>query len=217
MAASRCKPGGKKQTKSVLRRMKRICKTVLEHGKRYRQLLDEQWDQSDLSRKEADVILARLDNVLNQAPAAIKQAHERIIGERAIANEDKILSLYEPDLHVIVRGKSGAEVEPSRREASEIDCRRQPAGCSRREPTSPFGNSLFVAENADGFILHHQLLQDQSPGDSKWLSQELEAIGRAAGCALNGIIADRGFASKSNHKKLEAQEIFDGVVPAQSA
>jgi hypothetical protein len=42
MAASRRKPGGKKQTKSVLRRMKRICKTVLEHGKRYRQLLEAQ-------------------------------------------------------------------------------------------------------------------------------------------------------------------------------
>ena len=187
MAASRRKPGGKKQTKSVLRRMKRICKTVREHGKRYRKLLDENWSQSDLSRKDADVILARLDNVLNQAPAANKQAHERIIGERVVANEDKILSLYEPDLHVIVRGKSGAEVE--------------------------FGNSLFVAENADGFILHHQLLQDQSPGDSKWLSQELGTIGRAAGCALNGIIADRGFASRSNHKKLEALDIFDGLCP----
>jgi hypothetical protein len=42
MAASHRKPGGKKQTKSVLRRMKRICKTVLEHGKHYRQLLEAQ-------------------------------------------------------------------------------------------------------------------------------------------------------------------------------
>ena len=185
MAAARRKPGGKKQTKRVLRRMKRICKTVIDHGKRYRELLDERWSESDLSRKEAEVILRRMDNVLDQAPAAIKQAHERIIGERAVANEEKILSLYEHELHVIVRGKSGAEVE--------------------------FGNSLFVAENADGFILHHQLIEDQSPGDSKWLSQELETIERAAGCALNGIIADRGFASKSNHKKLEAKGIFDGL------
>jgi hypothetical protein len=39
----------------------------------------------------------------------IKQAHERIIGERQVANEDKILSLYDDSVNVIVRGKAGAE------------------------------------------------------------------------------------------------------------
>jgi len=38
----------------------------------------------------------------------VKQAHERIIGERLVPNADKILSLYDADLHVIVRGKAGA-------------------------------------------------------------------------------------------------------------
>lgn len=74
-------------------------------------MLDENWRESDLSRKEAEVILRRMDNVLEQAPAAIRQAHERIIGERPVANADKILSLYEDDIHVIVRGKAGADVE----------------------------------------------------------------------------------------------------------
>jgi hypothetical protein len=37
-------------------------------------------------------------------PAAIHQAHERIIGGRKVANAEKVLSLYERDLHVIVRG-----------------------------------------------------------------------------------------------------------------
>jgi len=86
-----------------------------------------------------------MDNVWEQGPAAIRQAHERIIGERLVPNAEKILSLYEHKVHVIVRGKAGAEVEPSRREACEIGCPRQPAGRSRREPTSQFGNSLFVA------------------------------------------------------------------------
>jgi len=186
-AASRRKPGGKKERKRVLRVMKRICKTVIEHARRYRQVLDENWQQSDLSRKEAEVILRRMDNVLEQAQAAIKQAHERIIGERQVANSDKILSLYERDLHVIVRGKAGAEVE--------------------------FGNSLFVAENAEGFILHHELLRDQSPGDSQWLSQKLETLRSASGGSLCGLIADRGFASKANHRKLDSEDIFDGLCP----
>lgn len=186
-AASRRKPGGKKERKRVLRAMKRIGKTVIGHARRYRQMLDENWQESDLSRKEAEVILRRMDNVLEQAPAAIQQAHERIIGERQVANADKILSLYESDIHVIVRGKAGADVE--------------------------FGNSLFVAENAEGFILHHELLRDQSPGDAQWLRKNLETIRSATGGTLCGLIADRGFANKSNHGKLESEEIFDGLCP----
>ncbi|MFA7234890.1 MAG: hypothetical protein WC076_12350 [Terrimicrobiaceae bacterium] len=80
-----------------------------------------------------------------RVPAAMRQAHERIIGERPVANADKILSLYESDIHVIARGKAGADVE--------------------------FGNSLFVAETVSGFILDHELGRDTSPGDAKWLHE----------------------------------------------
>lgn len=44
-------------------------------------------------------------------PAAIKQAHERIIGGRRIANEDKILRIYDNEVNVIKCGKAGASVE----------------------------------------------------------------------------------------------------------
>ena len=57
----------------------------------------------------------------------IRQAHERIIGERQIRSKEKILSLYEADIHVIIRGKAGAEVE--------------------------FGNTLLLAEQKEGRIL----------------------------------------------------------------
>jgi hypothetical protein len=45
--------------------------------------------------------------MLKQLPAAIEQAHERIIGERPVPNTKKILRVYEPD----VRGKASGEVE----------------------------------------------------------------------------------------------------------
>jgi IS5 family transposase len=80
-----------------------------------------------------------MDNVLGQLPRARRQAHEQIIGGRKVANTEKILSLYEPDVRVIVRGKAGADVE--------------------------FGNSLFLAENANGFILDHELKRETSEGD----------------------------------------------------
>ena len=52
-----------------------------------------------------------MEGVLEQVPVAIKQAHEPIIGGRRIANEEKILSLYEDTVNVIVRGKAGANIE----------------------------------------------------------------------------------------------------------
>ena len=104
---------------------------VEDHGQRYREALDAHWKETDLTRKEAEVILRRMDNVLEWLPEARRQAHERIIGERKVANGEKILSLYEREVHVIVRGKAGADVE--------------------------FGNSLFVAETGSGFILDHEL------------------------------------------------------------
>ena len=128
-AAGRRKPGGKKERKRVLRAIKKVSQSVEEHGRRYRDALERRWEETDLTRKEAEVILRRMDNVLDQLPEARRQAHERIIGERQVASRDKILSLYEHDVHVIVRGKAGADVE--------------------------FGNGLLLAENAEGFILDH--------------------------------------------------------------
>ena len=40
-------------------------------------------------------MIKRISKVLEQLPQAIRQAHERIIGERQVKNGEKILSLYE--------------------------------------------------------------------------------------------------------------------------
>ncbi len=46
-----------------------------------------------------------MDGMLEQIPQVMKQAHE-IIGGRQVKNEEKILSAYEPEIDVIVRGKA---------------------------------------------------------------------------------------------------------------
>lgn len=186
-AAGRRKPGGKKERKRLLRAIKKVSQTVEEHGRRYREALDRHWEETDLTRKEAEVILRRMDNVLEQLPEARRQAHERIIGERQIPNREKILSLYERDVHVIVRGKAGADVE--------------------------FGNSLFLAENAEGFIVDHELRREMSPGDAKWLQQRYAGIKEKCGGQLSGIVTDRGFDSKTTVRLLEDDEVFNGICP----
>ena len=73
-AAGRRKPGGKKERKRVLRAIKKVSKLVEEHGRRYRDALDRHWKESDLTRKEAEVILRRIDSVLEQLPEAKRQS-----------------------------------------------------------------------------------------------------------------------------------------------
>ena len=52
--------------------------------------------------RQAEQVLKRIKSIIEALPAAVKQAHERIIGERQVANDEKILSLFEPDIQVIV-------------------------------------------------------------------------------------------------------------------
>jgi len=189
-AVARRKPGSKKARKRVLRAMKKICRTVREHAQRYERALDKRWGETDLTRKETEVILRRMKRVLDQLPEAMRQAHERIIGERPVANADKILSLYESDIHVIVRGKAGADVE--------------------------FGNSLFVAETVSGFILDHELRRDTSPGDAKWLQERYPKMKEASGDRLCAAVGDRGFDSAGSRKMLDEQEAFNGLCPRDS-
>lgn len=188
MSAARRRLGSKKQRKKVLRTMKKLLKVIEGHARRYHEILDLNWEQTDWTRLQAESVLKRIAGVLEQLPQAVKQAHERIIGERQVESKDKILSLYEADIHVIVRGKADSEVE--------------------------FGNSLFLAEQRNGFIVDHELVKQVSPGDSELLARRLDKLSpQGDPTKLAAIFADRGFMSKRNSKMLEANEIFDGLCP----
>src|SRR5438046_1048730 len=105
------KTDSERHRKKVLRKMDKLIATVANHAQRHRQLLDEQWEKTQWTRPQAEQVLRRLDNVLEQLPAARKQARQRIIQEQPVANEEKILSLYESAIRVVVRHTAGAELE----------------------------------------------------------------------------------------------------------
>lgn len=56
MSAARRQSDRKKQRKKVRRTMKRLLKVIEGHAWRYRQLLDEQWQQTDWMRLQAEVV-----------------------------------------------------------------------------------------------------------------------------------------------------------------
>jgi hypothetical protein len=132
-------------------------------------------------------IAERIAGVVEQLPAAIRQAHERIIGGRKVENRDKILSLYEPDLHVIVRNKADAEVE--------------------------FGNTLLLAEQAEGLIVDWKLHKEISPGDIALMHRSLARIKTVLGHYPTAVGADRGFASRASRHWLEQEGMADAVCP----
>jgi hypothetical protein len=171
--------------------MKKLVKVVGRHARKHRDLLDREWEKTDWSRREAEQVLRRMDQVLELLPRAQKQAHERIIGERKVANAEKILSLYEPDIQVLVRGNAGAEVE--------------------------FGNKLLLGENKQGIIFDYQLWRESAPADSSTLVESLERVVVGLNRKIGAVGGDRGFACKANSGGLAWAEIFDGLCPRSPA
>jgi len=187
MTQTRRKKDGGKARKRVLREMKRVVKVVSEHAQRYRTLLEEHWEATDWSRPQAEQVLKRIEAVLDALPAAVRQAHERIIGERPVANPEKRLSLFEPDLHVIVRGKAGEEVE--------------------------FGNLLVLGEQSDGLIIDWELFKEEVPADARLVRPSVERVERGLKLSLKALVTDRGFDSQTNVQWLEGRGTFAGLCP----
>jgi hypothetical protein len=191
MTHSRRKPESRKERKRVLRGMKKLVKVVGRHARKHRDLLDQEWKKTDWTRRQAEQVLGRIDQVLELLPRAQKQAHERIIGERKVDNAEKILSLYEPNIQVLVRGKAGAEVE--------------------------FGNKLLLGENRQGIILDYHLWPESVPADASVLVESLERVVVGLKRKMGAVGSDRGFASKANSGGLAWAEIFDGLCPKSPA
>ena len=186
MSAMRRVADGRKQRKKVLREMKRLARRVGRHARSHLELLNTRWQESELTEGRVRVIAGRIREVLDKFPAAIKQAHERIIGGRKVPNKEKILSLYDDAAQVIVRGKSGAEVE--------------------------FGNKLWLGETREGIIADYKLHRD-NPGDSKLVEPAIRRLVDEQELALKSAWGDRGLFSKSNERMLKARDIRSGLCP----
>jgi hypothetical protein len=183
--------GSKQGRKRVLRQMKKLVGVVRAHARRHRELLDKSWERTHWSRAQAEQVLRRIDGIEELLPRAQKQAHERIIGARQMPNAGKILSLYEPDVRVIVRGKAGAEVE--------------------------FGNTVLLGENRQGVILDYEIFRESAPADSQVLFASLLRVRNGTGRDVGCVVTDRGFYTASNSRTLREGDTFDALCPRPPA
>ncbi len=188
MTHARRKKDAKRVRKAVLREMKKLSKIIAAHAERHREVLEKRWQETDLKEGEARQILERIGGVLEKLPEAMRQAHERIIGERQVKNDEKILSLYEGHALVYVRGKAGAEVE--------------------------FGSQLLLGESQSGVIMDWELVDGKAQADTKMLKRSLERMKQnAGGQSISAVGGDRGFDSAPNREMLDQDGIYNGICP----
>lgn len=177
---------GRKHRKAVLREMKGISKRIASHARKHLKILSQRGVETKLSPGQIKQISKRMENVLGQLPAAIKQAHERIIGGRKLANKEKILSFYDPDVQVIKRGKSNAEIE--------------------------FGNNLWLGETREGLIVDY-LLEKEKTSDAKQIKPAMARLVEEQNLPIKSAWGDRGLHSVANEKMLEVLKIRSGLCP----
>lgn len=187
MSQAARRAGSKKARKRVLRQMKRLVGVALAHARRHRERLDRDWAKTSWTRRQAEAVLRRIDGVVALLPRARRQAHERIIGGRQVANADKILSLYDTDVRVIVRGKAGAEVE--------------------------FGNTVLLGENRQGVIIDYQVFREVAPVDSQLVFPSLVRVREGTGRCVSEVVSDRGFYTASNSETLRQSGTYDALCP----
>ena len=181
----------KRMRKAALREMKKLSKIIAAHAGRHRDVLVERWKETDLKEGEMKQIQNRIEGVLEKLPAAIRQAHERIIGERQVKSSDKILSLYEEQAAVYVRGKAGAEVE--------------------------FGRQLLLGESQSGVITDWELVLGNVKADTQMLDRSLDRLAQHSPVMPNRVCGDRGFDSKANRASVEKREMYNGICPKASS
>lgn len=179
-------PAGRKHRKKIFRQMKSLLRRIVGHADRHLARLKEDGAGVGLSEGRIREIVSRMETVLTQITAIIRQAHERIIGGRKLPNKDKIFSLYDPDVQVIKRGKAAAEIE--------------------------FGNNLWLGESRDGFIIDY-CLEKTKTGDSKQVLPAIERIVNEQSLPVTHVWGDRGLQSAGNEKELGEQGIYSGLCP----
>lgn len=189
------KADGPHVRKRILRQMKRLTRCVEAHARTYRDAIQHHRDRTDLTLPQAERIIARIEAVLRQLPEAIRQAHERIIGERLVPSDQKILSLYEANAHVLVRGKAGSQVE--------------------------FGNTLLLCEQRQGFIVDYDFFRERAPADAQLVPAIISRLRQIfpALCVNQGkpaFGADRGFHATRNATVIECS-FFNAVASKSPA
>jgi len=118
--------------------------------------------------------LMEIDEYIKHGIRQIDQIKRRVLNGEVIPSKEKVLSLFEPHTEWICKGKIGVPVE--------------------------LGVRVCIAEDKDQFILHHEIMWNQT--DEKLTVPIVEEVKKRFP-NLSSMSYDRGFYSNSNREKLK--------------
>jgi hypothetical protein len=128
-----------------------------------------------------DSRLSVIEEYIRHAQRQIDQIRTRVVFDEKIAHEEKVFSIFEPHTEWISKGKAGVPQE--------------------------LGLMVCVLKDQYGFILHHQVLEQQT--DAKvavaMVKGAMDRFANLAGCSF-----DKGFYSPVNQRELA--NILDYVI-----
>lgn len=122
-----------------------------------------------------------IEGFMAHAVRQISQIERRVIQGEVIAHAEKVFSIFQPHTEWISKGKAGVPVE--------------------------FGVKVCILEDQYQFILHHQVMQQQTDDQ---VTVEMVTQARARFPKLNVCSFDKGFHSKEN--QIALKEILELVV-----
>jgi hypothetical protein len=129
----------------------------------------------------AVVRLTAIEQYIMHAERQIEQIRRRVIQGETIAHHEKVFSIFQAHTEWLSKGKAGVPQE--------------------------LGLSVCVLEDQHGFILHHQVMENQKDVD---VAVAMVAEAKEKFAALSVCSFDKGFYSSANRRQLG--EILDHVV-----
>jgi len=126
-------------------------------------------------------ILLKIEPFIAHAQRQIEQVRRRVLQGQRIAHDEKVFSLFEPHTEWLSKGKAGVPVE--------------------------LGLNVCIVEDQHHFILHHQVMQQQSDAD---VAVPMVVEARQRFPALKSCSFDQGFHSPDNQTALA--ELLDELI-----
>lgn len=129
-----------------------------------------------------DALLAlQIEGFIQHAQRQMEQIDRRVLQGEKIPHAEKVFSLFEPHTEWINKGKAGVPVE--------------------------LGLKVCVLEDRHGYILHHQVMQNETDNQ---IAVEMIKEAQKKYPALSACSFDKGFHSPENQRELA--ELLDHVI-----
>jgi IS5 family transposase len=161
LAQSIARNAGSK-SKSKQKMVKAWYRTLLE---RVRAIVENAHNVKPVSSSTLVAVVV-LDHFTVLAERVIDQAHRRIILGEQVPADEKLYSLFEEHVELLIRGKAGKPIE--------------------------FGHMLVLMQSSEKFITYYRCLPKREE-DPALIDEALKAHRKLFEDALNGLAADKGF------------------------